>query len=237
MKEHMLTVYPEEGCGVVINKQFISCNNIAEDKQLDFEIKKEEYLQHNIKSKLGVQAVIHSHTTKQHKYDLRTPSMADMQGQKSTDVPWGIVATEGENVSEILWMGLNIPVPIEGRIYIHNVQDCLTCAVDYLKINFNITVPTFPRPLEWDDYNKFMITDGIKEGGFITLPVDTPYNELQHGDFILFKVQSNYINHIGVVAEDGMFWHQLQGRFTKKDHIAKWHKQIVSYIRHKELIK
>lgn len=235
MKEHMLSVYPEEGCGVVINKQFISCTNIAEDKEQDFQISKEEYFVYNTKSKYGVQAVIHSHT-KQHKFDLRTPSMADMQGQKSTDVPWGIVATEGENVSETLWYGLKVPVPIANRIYIHNVYDCLTLAVDYLKLEFDITVPVFPRPLEWDDYNKFMITDGIDEGGFIRLDKQTPYSELQHGDFILFKIQSNYVNHVGVVTEKGDFWHQLQGRYSKRDNIGKWHKQIVQFLRHKELI-
>lgn len=234
MNAHFLTVFPNEGCGVVVNKRFIACENVHETPENDFRIRKGDYFQH---LKEGVDAIMHSHTITgpTHKFDNRTPSMADMIGQKSTAVPWGIVATEGENVTCPLWYGLKVPAPIEGRMYIHNVYDCLTCVLDYLKINFDIDCEVVPRPMEWDQLSKNLIVDNVSTCGFEVLPAWTKQADLKHGDAILFKIQANYVNHCGVVTEDGMFMHQLQGRFTKKDHIARWGKQIAMFVRHKEL--
>ena len=117
----------------------------------------------------------------------------------------------------------------------HNVYDCLTCVLDYLKINFGITCESVPRPMEWDALSKNLIVDNVETCGFEFLPSTTKQSDLRHGDAILFKIQANYVNHCGVVTEDGMFMHQLQGRFTKKDHVAKWSKQIAMYVRHKDL--
>ena len=234
MNAYFLSCYPNEGCGVVVNNEFIACDNVHETPEDDFRMRRGDFLKY---SKEGVQAIVHSHTITgdTHSFDQRTPSMADMQGQKQTAVPWGIVACEGEHVTAPLWFGLKIPAPIENRFYVHNVYDCLTCACDYMKLNFDIDLPVFPRPLEWDRMNKNMITDGIEVSGFRRLSRNTPLDELQHGDFILMKIQANYVNHCGIIAEDGMFWHQLQGRFTKKDHIYKWENQIAMYLRHKDL--
>ena len=235
MNAHFMSCYPEEGCGVVLNKKFVSCDNVAEDRENDFRIRRGDYLKHELNSK--IEAVVHSHTITgpTHNFDQRTPSMADMAGQKSTAVPWGIVACEGENVTIPLWFGLDMPAPIEGRFYVHNVYDCLTCVLDYLKINFGISCESVPRPMEWDALSKNLIVDNVETCGFEFLPSSTKQSDLRHGDAILFKIQANYVNHCGVITEDGMFMHQLQGRFTKKDHIAKWNKQIAMYVRHKEL--
>ena len=235
MNAHFLARHPEEGCGIVVNEQFIPIENIAEEPELDFRMRKGDYFYHDQKS--GVQAVVHSHiiTTGVQGFDKRAPSMADMAGQKAGNVPWGIVTTDGEHVSTPLWFGLKVPAPIEGRIYVHNVYDCLTLIGDYLKLEFDIRVPSFPRPMNWDGYNKNMIVENIENAGFTVLPRETKYDELHKGDVVLFKIQSNYVNHCGVIADDGMFWHQLQGRITKKDHLGRWEKQIAMYTRHKDL--
>jgi len=235
MNAHFLACYPNEGCGVVVNNRFIACENVHETPEEDFRIRRGDYLKHELEG--GIEAVVHSHTmpTPCHRFDQRTPSMADMTGQKATAVPWGIVATEGENVTIPLWYGLKEPAPIEGRFYVHNVYDCLTCVLDYLKINFDIDCETVPRPMEWEALSKNLIVENVETCGFEFLPSTTEIKDLKHGDAILFKVQANYVNHCGVITEDGMFMHQLMGRFTKKDHVAKWHKQIAMFVRHKDL--
>jgi cell wall-associated NlpC family hydrolase len=80
-----------------------------------------------------------------------------------------------------------------------------------------------------------MITDGIDVSGFKRLSRNTPLDELQHGDWLLLAVGSNYVNHCGIIAEDGMFWHQMENRFSEKSHIAKWERQIKMFLRHKDL--
>lgn len=235
MNAHFLSCYPEEGCGVVTDNKFVPCDNVHETPEMDFRMRRGDYIKHEREA--GVQAIVHSHTVtgETHRFDQRTPSMKDMQQQKATAVPWGIVACEGTNITIPLWFGLKVPAPIEGRMYIPNVYDCLNCVCDYMKLEFDIDLPIFPRPIEWQTMNKNMITDGIEVSGFRRLPASTPLNDLQHGDFILFAIQSNTVNHCGIVTEDIMFLHQLQGRMAKKDHIARWDKQIKMYLRHKDL--
>lgn len=236
MNAHFMGCYPNEGCGVVVNSKFIACDNVHEEPGDGFRMRRGDYWKFN-KGK-DVQAIVHSHTITgpTHNFDQRTPSMADMAGQKAWSVPWGIVACEGENVTIPLWFGLKDPAPIEGRFYVHNVYDCLTLVLDYLKINFDIDCEVVPRPMEWNNLSKNLIIDNVEGCGFEFLPESTKIEDLKHGDAILFKIQANYVNHVGVVTEDGMFMHQLQGKFSKKDHIARWHKQVVRFVRHKELI-
>jgi len=232
MNEHFRSCFPEEGCGFIVGRWFVEQKNIAEDKKNDFRISSKGYLKYNQK----IKAVVHSHThTKASPYDKRTPSMADMTGQKATCVPWGIANTEGENVSPLLWFGLDKPAPVLAREFVHNVYDCLTLACDYMKLEFNIDVPTFPRPMDWDEMNKFMITDGIEEGGFNRLSKETELKDLQKGDFILFQIQGNFLNHVGVYIGEGKFYHHLMGRLSKEDTLMKWQKNIVMYLRHKTL--
>ncbi len=234
MNAHFLSCYPNEGCGVVVNNKFIACDNVFEEPLHNFRIRKGDYLKHEREG--GIEAIIHSHTHIDSKYDVRTPTESDMVSQKATNVPWGIVASDGENVNQPLWFGLKELPAIEERFYIPNAQDCLTLCTDYMKMEFGIELPSFPRPIDWQRKNKNMIKDNIAPFNFEILPRETPLSELQHGDWILFAVQSNYINHCGIIDSDGMFWHQLEGRFSKKDHIMKWEKQIKMFARHKDLM-
>ena len=234
MNAHFLQCYPREGCGVVVNSKFIAHDNVYDEDQLhNFRIRRGDLFQYN-KGK-DVQALMHSHTHQDSTFDISTPTKSDMEAQKAMNIPWGIVSTEGEHVTAPLWFGLEVPVALEGRKYIPNVQDCLNLCCDYMKLEFNIDLPIFPREVEWQTENKNMITDGIDVSGFKRLSRSTPLDQLQHGDWILFAIQSSYVNHCGIVTQDGMFYHQLQGRFSKKDHIAKWDRQIKMYLRHKDL--
>ncbi len=233
MNAHFLSCYPNEGCGVVVNNTFKPCDNVFENPENNFRIRRGDYLKHEKAG--GVEAVMHSHTHQDNQHDVRSPSETDMTYQKATAVPWGLVACDGEHVNRPLWFGLKDLPAIEGRFYVPNAQDCLTLCVDYMKMEFNIDLPIFPRPIDWQRSNKNMITDGIDVSGFKRLSRSTPLDELQHGDWLLLAVQSNYVNHCGIIAEDGMFWHQLENRFSKKDHIMKWEKQIKMFLRHKDL--
>ena len=104
-----------------------------------------------------------------------------------------------------------------------------------MKLEFNIDVPTFPRPMEWDDHNKNFITDGIEEGGFIRLPRDTELKDLRKGDFILFQIRGNTVNHVAVYVGNGKMYHHLIGQLSREDTLMKWNKNIVMYLRHETL--
>jgi proteasome lid subunit RPN8/RPN11 len=231
MKEYMIQQYPKEGCGFIVEGRFVPCKNHAKEPELDFVIDSEDYL------KYDVQAVVHSHTpaTKHPRYDIRTPSMKDMQSQKAMGVAWGIVGCDGENCSDPIWWGLDTPHDLMDRPYIPSVYDCLTLACDYYKLKFDITLPTFPRPAEWDNYKKTMITDGIEVSGFRRLNRNTPLNKLKHGDFVLMAIRRDYVNHVGVITEDFRLLHQIENRYPTLDQLAKWENNVVTFLRHEEL--
>lgn len=231
MKEYMLQQYPNEACGFIVNGKFVPCVNQAKEPELDFVIDSEDYL------KYDVQAVVHSHTprTKHPRYDIRTPSMADMQSQKAMGVPWAICGVDGENVTDPIWFGLDTPPDLMDRPYIPSVYDCLTLACDYYKLHFGIQLPTFPRPAEWDNYKKTMITDGISVSGFRKMSRNMPLNKLQHGDFVLMSVRRNYVNHVGVITEDFKLLHQIENRYPTIDNVAAWMNNVVTFLRHEEL--
>ena len=61
--EYLVSCYPEEGCGIILNKKgklkFIPCKNEAEDPFNYFKIPAEEYIK---ASMLGdIHAIVHSH--------------------------------------------------------------------------------------------------------------------------------------------------------------------------------
>lgn len=232
MREYMLQQYPNEGCGFVVGGKFVPCKNRAKDPTQDFVISSSDYLSYK-----NIEGVVHSHTpkTKHPKYDMRTPSFQDMQSQKAMGVPWGIVGCDGENVSDPIWWGLKEPVDYMDRPYIPSVYDCLTLAGDYYFKEFGIVLPQFPRPAEWDNYKKTMITDGYTEAGFREMSRNMPLNKLQHGDIVLMAIRRPYVNHIGVITEDFKMLHQMENRYPMIDQLGSWMNNVVTFLRHKEL--
>ena len=61
--EHLISVYPEEGCGILINKRgkivWMACENTAVKPEEDFVISAKDYIRASL---LGdIHAIVHSH--------------------------------------------------------------------------------------------------------------------------------------------------------------------------------
>lgn len=227
-KQHVIECYPQEACGYLVDDTFIPIQNVSNDPADSFEMSVED-------SKMFADqdyAVIHSHTMKQHDFDFRTPSHADMIAQRNCEMPFGIVHCDGENVSDILWFGGDTPIPdLINRQYIPNVQDCFTLARDYYRLNYNIDFGTHPRPANWYEWNPHYIEHHFKDLGLIQI---RPEN-LKVGDILLFNIASNYASHIGIVTGEDKFIHHLLNRTSAEDKISKWHRQFNKALRHKDL--
>jgi proteasome lid subunit RPN8/RPN11 len=223
-RDHIVTCYPQEGCGVILNELFYPIDNIHPEPSNNFMFSEKDCLELLDKE----YTIIHSHTMERFDCDPRTPSLEDMICRNNTQVPHGIVHCDGENISEILYFGTINTEELLGRSYISNVFDCFTIARDFLYNEANIDIGLHPRPPEWEEWNPYYILHTYKDIGFIDVEETDSY---QVGDILLFAISSNKVNHIGIYLEENKFIHHLYNRKSCEDSISKWSKHLIKTIR------
>lgn len=230
IEQHILSEFPKEACGVIAAGEYIPCLNVHTSPTTHFEIDVKQYAHHLVEKRL--QAVIHSHTSTQfERLDPRTPSYEDQASWMAMrDIPWLIFHTDGESVSAPLVLDDANPPPLLEREYMYGITDCYSIIRDYYRMNLCIVLPNVPRAPEfWKTGNEYF-EKYFEEFGFYEVPID----EVQVNDLVFFKIATNQvINHAGVVTGTNQFLHQLHGRYSTNDSLAKWHKQIAKVVRYK----
>jgi cell wall-associated NlpC family hydrolase len=219
---YVISEFPKEACGILQDGVFIPVENIASDPINFFEFPS--------KVSLGLQgieySVLHSHTMQEFTHDPRIPSMEDMQGRKASGVPWGIVHSEGENVSDILWFGEITTEPYIGRKYLQNIYDCFTLVRDFYSEHFKVDIGLHPRPADWEGWNPLYIEQNYQTLGF------SPVTTAEFGDILLFSIGSRHINHLGIYLGGDEFYHHLYNRVSCKDSVKKWERQLLKILRY-----
>lgn len=234
IRAHFSSAYPNEGCGFILKDgSFVAADNIADEPQKHFAISDELYLEHED----NLAAVVHSHTTihptGQYGYiDPRTPSAADHEGHIATAVPWGITLCDGENIDPFIWLGETHLIPLYGREFIHGYTDCYAACRDWYRVERDLIIPEFPRELNWwTDESQSLYMDGFKEAGFYEITEE----EALPGDAILFRVASRQVNHAGIYLGGTQVFHHLFGRLSTEESYHKYRKNVIAFLRHKEL--
>ena len=225
----MLACWPDEGCGIVdTDNVFHACPNIHEAPRQSFRIDPKVWIKHKIK------AIIHSHTYDKRRAPLddpRIPSKADLQGQVATNVEWGIVVTEGENVTEPTWFGdYNHRPQLYEREFIHSAQDCLSFISDWYFQNYNVKLPACPREPDWFETGENFTSTNMESWGFETVNKA----DIQYGDLVMFQVRSDVPNHLGIYLGGDVVAHHLFGRLSSKDSLSKWGRYAVQFARFKK---
>ena len=225
INRYVLSKYPEEAAGVIVNGDFYPCANVAADPVRAFRIEPKIFVREKI------QAVIHSHCIdpeKPFEYDPRWPSKTDMEQWMATNVPWGIVATNGrDDVSSLLWLDDNEIAPLEGRDFAHGVRDCYSIIRDYYRTVLDIKLNNYPRGMGWWDEGKDLYSENFEKEGFVEVPATAATTH----DVALFRVRSPVINHAAVIVDHGQILHHLFHRLSGYDSLSRWHRNIVKYIR------
>lgn len=226
LKAHAIECYPQECCGIIIHDSYISCVNKHSDPVNNF------LFSENISKKLAKEKadyiIIHSHTQETFTEDPRIPSLEDMKGQENTDVKWGIIHCDGENITDILYFGKPLLTKLEGRIYISNVLDCFTICRDFYYQKMSITLGSNPRPINWQDWNPHYIENTYTEMGF----KEIEEGEYKIGDVLLFSLGFPTTNHLGIYTGNNTFIHHLQGRKSSTDKLSKWDRQLRKVLRY-----
>jgi cell wall-associated NlpC family hydrolase len=231
MNQHFLANYPNEACGIVVDSTFIPIPNTTDkDPTCNFKIDSSVIIEYGDE----IEAIVHSHTQPLKLYDRvldpRTPSHEDMLGQQATKLTWGICGTDGESVTTPLWFNPDDdPAELTGRPFIHNVYDCYTLVRDYYKINSGITLGIYPRPVEWEQFDKNLYTRYFKDEKFEEIDPQ----EIREGDSVLFHIyHRSFVDHAGVYVGDGKFLHHQFNRLSCVDDLARWNKHIAKVVRY-----
>lgn len=119
------------------------------------------------------------------------------------------------------------------RIYIAGFQDCYTVVRDFYSQNYEITLPNYARPDNFQDEDFNLIGMLKNNPDFLSKPANR--NLLVAGDVLTFRVASNVENHFGVYVGNGLFIHHLINTRSKEDSLDnKWMRRVISVLRHKE---
>lgn len=223
---HMLSVYPEEGCGYVSSDNvFTPCANVADDRLNTFKINPKELIG------VDVKAIIHSHTYDSKKFldhDPRIPSKQDIIGMINSGVEWGIVITEGENVTQPIWFGdRNHRPDLYDREFIHTAQDCLAFMTDWMYKEYGVDLPYHPRDFDWFEKGENHFEEQYENWGF----VDVTDQPRQRGDVTFYKIRARVVNHIGVMLDEHTVGHHLFGKYPSKEPYSKHAKYCTRRIR------
>ncbi|RYD48555.1 MAG: hypothetical protein EOP83_26370, partial [Verrucomicrobiaceae bacterium] len=177
------------------------------------------------------EAIIHSHPN-----GPFYPSEADMQGQLESGIAWGITICAGSSASvPLMWGGDTPKAPLEGRDFIHGIQDCYALAKDYYKQELGIELMDMAREDNWwlsETKNKNFYMAFHDMVGFVKV------DELQPHDLVLMKIVSSTANHVAIyTGGDEILHHLAERKSLRETGVMRWKKHIVGYFRHKSLMK
>ena len=229
INNHAIAEYPNECCGLIVAGEFIPTKNISPTPTQTFVMKQEVFNKALLSGKL--EAVIHSHCIDPNEkqiYDPRWPSTKDMETWIATNIAWGIVATNGLEVSSILWLDDNEIAPLEGRSFIHGIHDCYSVVRDYYRTELKIDLINVPRGMGWWDNNQNLYEENFARAGFYEISEE----EADVNDCCLFQVRSPVPNHAAVITGQNEILHHLFHRLSGYDRLDCWKKHIVKFLRY-----
>lgn len=227
-QRHALAEYPREAVGFVIAGAYAPQVNVAADPGNQFCVAPEAWDD-------DVQAVIHSHTLTYGlpaDRDARAPSAADMQAQLAAAVPFGIVATDGEIATDILWWGDHLlDEPLIGRRFVPGVLDCYELVRAWCWQERAIRLPSFPRDAEWWEHGQDMLAQGFSSAGFVRVAIE----DAQRGDSFLIALPAHgVVNHCGVLLEGGLMLHHRAGQLSRREPWSgAWRRLTRLVVRHR----
>lgn len=226
--DYVLSEYPKEACAYVVKGKLHPVPNESSTPNTTFKVD----AIHRVKLKGNVEAFLHSHPYNlddgYQRYPRQWATHADMVSWIADNIPWGITATDGEGVSQMLWYEDTRTHPLEKREFINGKYDCYSIIRDYYYSELNIDLPNFPRGMNWWDTEQNLYEDGFRLAGFREVPLaDAKVN-----DVILMRLATDKIQHGGVITGNNVILHHVMHRLSGYDSLAKWSRQIVKVVRH-----
>ena len=232
---YVLRAYPNEACAYVVDGKLIPVANLSETPTTTFVVDVVDRLK---AEKLGeVQAFLHSHPYKleESKQDdfPSWASTSDMRSWIADSIVWGIVATDGEGLSPMVWYDDSIGAiqPFEGREFVSGKTDCYSLVRDYYRVKLGINLVNGARGMYWWDNGEDLYENNFKRAGFYEVALD----EIRENDVLLIRFQGSVITHAAVLTGTNEIIHHCIRRLSGYDTLSKWSRQVAKAIRHERL--
>jgi len=224
--KYLFDKYPEEGCGLLVNKRgkstWIPCENIAEDRKENFVISSTDYIKASLSGDLI--AVVHSHPDGSAELSEHDKKTSNFLG-----VPYIVYSLP--EVEKTVYTPEYNRNPFVGREYSFGENDCYSLVRDYYREKLDINLATTIFEDDWWEKGFNYFDDLFEPFGFEK--VDT----LQENDVIVFRMMAQVPNHCGVYLGEDLFLHHAVNRLSCRESInSVWRKYIVGYYRCKQFI-
>jgi hypothetical protein len=236
IKEHTLSCFPKEACGVITVDSYIPLENVSPNPHFSFEIKKEDF------NKVAEEAIAiyHSHTRLPGEYyelvksyDARTPSKKDVQSCNALGIPFFISATDGETVMECIQFPQSPEEELFHRPFIFYINDCYTLVRDYLFQKHGIKLDGHHDTFDWFNDGKGIVYPFYdayyEEWGFKEISED----ELEEGDVVIMSFGGT-ANHLGIYVGDYNILHHAVNQVPAVMSMSRLKSYIHRYLRHKD---
>lgn len=240
-KAHAAAEWPREACGLIgVDGAYHPCANIAEDPVRTFEIANADLAAVDAGRPA---ALLHSHTAIPQEGGpalppLDAPSAADMRAQSDMAIPWGITLCLEGGATDPFWFGDQVErPPLYGRSYRHGVDDCYAFIRDWHATVAGLTIPDFPRDLDWWEPEPDLPQQDLYREGFATAGfarVERPDGP-RPGDVFLCAVRAPVMNHGGVYLGDGLIGHHLMHQLSLHQPASVWRSKLRFFVRHRDL--
>lgn len=113
-----------------------------------------------------------------------------------------------------------------GLPFIAGKQDCFTLTINFFKQNFDIDIPNFARPTDWDADKLNLIPKLFPLAGFER--VDTW--ELQPGDVLATAVGSSNPNHFVIYVGDNTLLHHKFMQLSSQEIFRPAWKMVTCFV-------
>lgn len=213
VREHARQQFPKESCGFILKDgRYLPLPNLAENPEQEFAIDSKHYVRHAD----NLACVVHSHPN-----GPAHPSEMDMQMQRDTSVPWGIVVlnADGKDREIFYWGDFDEPLPLIGRQFRHGVSDCYALVRDWYWKACGVRLPMGVRRHEWweEDVQEGNLFFNNYERANLVLLESPELKDIKIGDIIVGKIAGKVPNHCGVYIGNNQILHHFAGRLSKRD--------------------
>lgn len=233
IRRYVESKYPFEACGLIVDigldRVFIPCRNNASKPEYHFIMDPRDYLA--AKNQGAIAAVVHSHPDA-----YPYPSEADTVHCNRSALPWFIIGVQ-QGVADPQMHGF-LPTtaitPLEGRPFVHGVQDCYQLVRDYYASELGVALTDYHREDGWWESGQVSLyEENFEREGFLKVSLDT----IEVGDMIVMQVRAPVPNHAAVYVGNEMILHHPYGRLSTKElYTPFWQKLTVHVRRHRSRV-
>ena len=210
---HAKHVYPNECCGLIVDGDYITCKNVADDPTETFRISRDDWQPADV--------VVHSHPQGQ-----RYLSGADRAAQHKMRCDWWLVVASADQWQIVKYRYAPL---LRGRTFNYGTHDCYGLIEDAY-ILCGIKLMKYERKGEAQEIEDNAFIVNFPKSGFYQVEL----NDMQPGDVILTSIRGN-ANHASIYLGDEQVLHHPYGGLSRREGFCDvWHKSMHSVWRHKQ---